>query len=185
MASALLEASLEVVALFGTLQMHGWEARFRRLDPVGPFDECVCGGCSLYGQRYRFPDGGHLERVVYQCAACGPVGEDDGRRLLGVSDVPANVIPGALLECTCCIRAPAAELVHIRAVVVLEAWLKDRRMFGEASDVVVAPGQNKTFVLSVAVPGDLAPGVYPFAVLAVVNGALVIRRNIIEVATRP
>jgi hypothetical protein len=179
-AQSLLSCLVDITCRFGTLQTSGWEGNFRRLEILGPLDRCLCAS-PVWGQRYRYPDGGPLERIHYQCGVCGSIGEDDGRRLLRLTHMPRTIEQGAVLTTSAECLAPDTEFVQVYAVAVIESLLKDRRMVGDIVAEVINPGEVKQLMPSVSVPEDLTPGVYPFALLGVVNGASYVLRQMIEV----
>ena len=92
---------------------------------------------------------------------------------------------GGLLRCLCECAAPGSEFVLVHAVAVVESLMHDRRMVGAVVAEVVDPGEARGFSLSVRIPADLSPGSYPCAVLAVVNGASYIARQMVEVLIAP
>jgi hypothetical protein len=178
--SALLRCLVDSACRFGTLPLAGWEVNFRRVESLDGVGRCACGG-PVTGQLYRYPDGGPLRRANYQCPRCGPIGEDDGRRLLHVTELPATVAQGNELTVSAACSAPDDEVVQVHAVAFLESVFRDRRMVGHIVAETVNPGEHRELTLQVHVPKDLVPGVYPFAVLAVVNGAGYLIRQLIEV----
>jgi hypothetical protein len=182
LSATLLGAVTEIACLFGTVQSHGWDTRLERLGSAGPFGACLCGSGEVWGQRYRMPDGGERQRIEYQCASCGPIGEDDGRRLLRAMVVPRAAMAGATIVCEGVAAAPADRFVLVRACLVLESWMKTDRMVSEPLEALVGPGAARPWTLSLTVPATLPAGVYPVAILAVVNGALTIIRQMLAVA---
>ncbi len=184
LARTLLDCLVEAACRFGTLPLAGWEENMRRLDSVGPLAPCTCGS-PVWGQRYGYPAGGSLGRSNYQCALCGPIGEDDGRRLVQLVELPLTVAPGEVLAATATCSAPDNELVQIVAVLVIESLFRDRRMVGGIESAVVSPGRAQSVTLTAQIPADLTPGAYPIAVLAVVNGASCWMRRIIRIVGQP
>ncbi len=177
---ALLDCLVAGACRFGTLPLAGWEEHLRRLDSFGPVGRCTCDN-EVWGQRYGYSDGGPLERHNYQCPVCGPIGEDDGRRLVRLAELPSSVERGALIDATLDCTAPDDEIVQVHAVAVVESLFRDACYVGEPVSVVVAPGAARSVVVRVAAPAELAPGTYPIAILAVVNGASCLIRRFVGV----
>jgi hypothetical protein len=181
--AALLSCLVDSACRFGTLPLAGWEVNFRRLESLNDVGLCACGS-PMTGQQYRYADGGPLQRANYQCPLCGPIGEDDARRLLRLTVMPTAVVQGEDLTVTAECQAPTDEVVEVHAVAFLESVFRDRRMVGDTVAETVNPGQLRELELHVTVPEDLVPGVYPFAVLGVVNGAGYLIRQLVEVIRR-
>jgi hypothetical protein len=177
----LLALAVDIACTCGTLQSINWEPHFRLTGAVALRDPCPCGDSWLAGTRFESADGGRIERVEYQCSFCGPAGEDDGRRLVQLISFGRSVRAGDTLEMVCACRALDDEMLQVHLVLVLESWLKDRRIVGSFEKILVEPGEQARIELSVQVPLDLGAGVYPCAVLGVVNGALYIMRRMVEV----
>jgi hypothetical protein len=183
-AEAMLDSLVEVCCTFGTMHSAGWENSFERNGVVGPLGICTCGTAPVWGQRSRFVGIDSLERAEYQCARCGPVGEDDGRRLLQLTHLPDSVERGHRLRCRYICQAPLDERVQFRAVLVLEGLYEGTSVVGDPMHATVDPGSAVELETEVEIPGNLRPGVYPVAVVGVVNGASCIARQMIEVQAR-
>lgn len=181
----LLACAIEVACRHGTMQFHGWAGAYAAGQRLGCVGRCVCGEADVWGQIHDGADGRLACRALYQCGRCGYVGEDDGRRLLTLVAVPRRARPGELIHAQCRVSAPADEVVEVHAAAVVERWRKDGRAVGAAVREVVDPASAAVLALSVCVPEQLTAGVVPFAVVAVVNGALAIVRQMIEVDPPP
>lgn len=180
-AQAMLACLVEICASFGTMHSGGWENSFERIGVAGPLDTCSCGAAPVWGQRSHFMGSASLERAEYQCARCGAVGEDDGRRLLRLADAPAWVERGGRLRARCSCLAPADERVQLVLTLVLEGLYRGVRVVGEVAHATVEPGGRLELDIDVEVPSAMRLGVHPFAVVGVVNGASCIVRQMIEV----
>lgn len=181
LAQILLDCLVEISSRFGTMHSGAWENSFERVNVTGPLDVCTCGSAPLWGQLSQFVGIDSLKRAEYQCARCGPVGEDDGRRLLRVSFAPTWVRQGGSLRCRCACHAPAGERVQFRVVLLLEGLYEGGRIAGRALHATVEPTCSVDLEVEVEVPGSMRPGIYPFAVLGIVSGASCIIRQMIEV----
>lgn len=180
-AQTMHECLVEICCTFGTMHSGGWENSFERIGESGPLESCACGTGPLSGQRSRFVGMASPERVEYQCARCGPVGEDDGRRLLTVTRAPANVERGGQLRCKCICQAPVDEKVQFLVSLMLEGLYEGVRVVGEAEYLTVDAGGCVEIEVKVEIPNFVRPGVYPVAVVGVVNGASCIVRWMIHV----
>jgi hypothetical protein len=180
-AHVLLDSLVEICCNFGTMHSAGWENCFERVGVVGPMDICSCGTAPLWGQRSRFVGTDALERVEYQCARCGPVGEDDGRRLLRLTRLAASAQQGGRLRCRCTCQAPQDERVQFLAVLVLEGLYESTSVVSKPMHATVEPDSSIEIEMELDLPASLRPGMYPFAVVGIVNGASCIVRQMIEV----
>jgi len=176
----LVDCLVEVACQLGTLRTSSWEGNLERRDSVGPLARCLCAN-AVWSQRYSYPADSRLERTEYQCPACGPVGEDDGRRLLRLTGLPRTIEQGSVLTASLECRALDEEITYVAAIAVIESPFKDRRMIGDLITGVAHPGQVSALEVSVSVPSALTPGLYAFAALAVVNGASCVSRHMVEV----
>jgi len=181
LSSALLRCSLEYTYAFGCFHFLAWQADYVRLKAEGPLGRCRCGEAELYADKYVSPDGPGHERMVYYCAACGLVGEDDGRRLISAVAVSGQVRRGEKLVWECECRAPAVESVEFHLAGLIECYWRKRRLAGEPRTTTVHPGERTTVTLEIPVPEDLEQGMYAAVVLGVANGALCIRRRMVEI----
>lgn len=181
MARKLLDCLLDICCTFGTMHSGGWENSLERIGAEGPLDICGCGAGPVWGQRSRFIGIESLERVEYQCARCGAVGEDDGRRLLRFTQAPAWVQRGQWLRCRCTCHAPTAERVQCLAMLVVEGLYEGVRVVGDVMNLTIEPDSYIEFDIDVEVPETMRPGIYPFAMVGVVNGASYLIRQMIEV----
>ncbi|MEO7261940.1 MAG: hypothetical protein ABI047_11905 [Jatrophihabitantaceae bacterium] len=167
----------------GSNLMGMWEDHFTRQSVVVSAHACTCG-CVVRGQRYGFPGSGLLNRVNYQCPACGPVGEDDGSGLLSLLSMPTVVAAGEPLTVMISASAPADSAACLRAVALLESPFHDREMRSSVVRDTLQPGVVHRHELTVEVPDDLTPGIYVFAVVAVLNGSATILRRMVQVSAR-
>ena len=180
LASVLLGAVAEIACRFGTVQSHGWDTKLQLLDQAGPYGPCLCGSGEVWGQRYRMPGGGP-QRMEYQCASCGPIGEDDGSRAMRATAMPRTAVAGGQAAVEGAASAPDDQFTLVRACLVLESWVKTSRMLSEPLELLVPPGETRPWRLAVDVPPELPAGAYPLAVLAIVNGTLTINRQMMVV----
>jgi hypothetical protein len=167
----------------GSNLMGLWEDHFLRQSVVVSAHACTCG-CVIRGQHYRFSGTGLLNRVNYQCPACGPVGEDDGSEPIALLSIPAAVAAGEPLTVQISGSAPADSAACVRAVALLESPFHDREMRSPVARDTLQPGSASQYELTVPVPDDLTPGSYAIAVVAVVNGSATILRRMVQVTAR-
>lgn len=177
----LLFCLVELCARFGTMHSGSWERSFVRVAVDGPLDSCGCGMAPLWGQRSCALGNATLQRSEYQCARCGPAGEDDGRRLLRLDTMPLVVDSGDQLEVRCRLHAPEDERVVAWAAVVVEGLYSGLYAFGPATRIDLVPSEERSVALGVLVPTTFSAGVYPLAVIAIVNGSHTIARQMIQV----
>lgn len=180
---SMLRCVVELTTTVSTFVFQWWEKHLRRTEAITDLGMCPCGRGTLSGQTYEPIGGGTFRRVCYQCTACGQVGEDDGRRVFLLTSFESEVFQGATLHCVCDCRAPDDQPLYVSLVIVLESWLKDRRMIGDIVTTLVNPGELRSIAANVNVPIDLSKGLYPFAVIGVVNGVLIVWRQVIDVLT--
>lgn len=177
----LLNCAIEIACTFGTIQSSGWHPHNENTGSVGPLGQCPCRQGVLWAQAYRGLHEQNISLMEYYCSLCGPVGFDDGRRLIRLEDVSHVVQQGGEITCQCYCRAPKLEPLHIYCVPIIESWMKNRRMVGDVSTAVVMPQEIITITLKMKVPEDLGQGIHPFAVLGIVNGALFIWRQMVQI----
>lgn len=181
LASVLLQCMILVSGRFGTMHSAGWEDHFERVDPIGPLDACMCGA-QMWATRSRYLGNPGLERAEYQCARCGPIGEGDPRSLATLTECPDSCVRDSLLRCGVVCSAPAGERLHVSACLFVESLYADeRRDAGAQVDTCVPAGESQVLDLRVWLPADLREGVRAIAVLAVVNGAATIFRQMINI----
>jgi hypothetical protein len=177
---ALLEALVHVRCA-GAMHSYGTSPYYRLSDASGSSERCYCGEGTVTGQGFVAVDGRRM-RVIYQCGTCGTIADEDGRRLLRVTRLAGRADRGGLLSCACDIGQTEDAYLHVHAILVLETWANGRELAGEPHEEILAPKTGTSFALYVEVPADLAPGVYPVSVLALVNGSLYLIRRMIQIA---
>jgi hypothetical protein len=180
-AEALLECAVEITSFVGHMHSYGASPHYRRGRATGPLGACVCGEGVVWGQPYVGAHSRHATRVEYQCGLCGPVGDDDGRRLVRLAQFTAEVKRGGELKCVCECSSAEGEQTQIHLLPVLESWRRERRIAGEVKAFVLTHGSSAQVELSLRIPEDMVQGVYPLSVLGVVNGTLCIVRQYVQV----
>ena len=178
--ASLLQAALAVVRDFGSLQYGGWSEDYLPVGPVEVTGICVCGQAEVRAETNRNLFATAHRRTIYECPACGPVGEDDGRRLLTARSWPQAVRAGERLAAVVCVTAPEDEFLVVDAVAVLEEWHHAKWMASTRWTAHVDAGSCAEYELVVDVPADLPPGMYQFLVIATINLELTIKRSMLE-----
>lgn len=172
------------VAGHRSLPMEQWSERF---DGQGaPFLDrtCSCGEAERWGQRFHDPTS-RLERTMYQCSHCGPVGENDGTLQLSFAAVIAPARPGDPIGVVCAVAAPAKEHVYAAVGAVLDCRGARASMPSDLVTLEIPAGQSARIELSIPVDGDLTPGVYVVWMPGVVNGVLCVESTLVEIPPRP
>ncbi len=184
-AISLLECAVHISCTLGNLHSYGKKPHYRRVSSTGPIEACVCGEGIVWGQRYIGADVRCGGRVEYQCGLCGPLGEDDGRRLVRLTQITSPVKAGEDINCACECRSPEGELTQIHLVAVLESWKRDRRVVGNTDEVLLNSKETTQLNLSVTVPSDFSQGVFQLVVLGTINGSLFFARQYVQVLEAP
>jgi hypothetical protein len=179
--SILLDISVAIALRLGSLQFIGWQPYYSRKKEFGPIAVCSCNNGVIYGQRFESPGLGSHVRAIYQCSSCGPIGEDDGRRIIIIGDDKQQTSQGDKLLVRCEMTAPQSEVVYSQLCCVLECWYKARRMISLPANIVLQPGFRQEIQLEIDVPFDLEKGIYALAVIGLVNGALYISRRMVKI----
>lgn len=168
---------MHAVAAYRSLPMEHWPQQFL---PVGnSFRDrtCSCGEADRWGRRFRHP-ALDLERVMYQCNHCGPVGENDGTMLVGFDHIA--LAPGRIIEVACTVSAPADEHLYVYLGAVLDCRAARDSIAGDAMQLEIPPGQSRTIETSIPVDPEISPGVYAVWVAAAVNGVLCAESRLVE-----
>jgi hypothetical protein len=177
LSSHLLEALAEACLASGTLHQMHWSDLSVCGDAVEANVQCACPAqAALWGQRH---DVAGVSRVEYQCP-CGPAGEDGGDGRLRLTDFPREVVAGDDLTMTARVETNE-RVLHVRSMPMIECHYRERSMIGSTSAITIGPAGASDVALSVPVPRDLVPGVYPAAVLAVANLTPAVLRRVVRV----
>ncbi len=165
----------------GTLQFFIWGAAYLMHGSSGPTGECICREAVREGIRYRPLDGTSGERIVYACARCGPVGEDDGRGILSIIDFPKTVQAGNNLQIVCRLNAPEDESLIANVGLLIECWRRERELVSQTiGPLEIMAGGRLDFSLECVAPSDSTVGVYSVGILAIINGSLTVYRQMVN-----
>jgi hypothetical protein len=178
-ADALLEAIVPV-RLSGPLHSYAIGRSYRLAGCTGPVEDCFCGDGIVTGQVFESADA-RIRRIEYQCGICGACSDEDGRRLVRITQCPRRVHIGNALACCIHYHAPKDAQLQIHFVQVLETWRNGKRIVGDIYRDVLSPGTESSVTLSIDIPDEITEGVYPVTIIGIVNGALYIFRRMVQV----
>jgi len=181
-AGKLLDTLTDMTVEVGRVSSCGNPPFYHLAEPTSEAEPCPCGGV-LTGQIFRSPDALH-QRIYRQCTVCGSSRDEDGRSMLRLTGPHAEMRVGCELSFECSIAAPSNAYLHLNLVLVLETWLRDRRVTSPMHHQTLVPGEEKSVVLKLDVPPDIPPGVYPVAILGILNGAFYALRRSVPFAAR-
>ena len=181
--TSLGQCALRAVAGHRSLPMEKWSERF--LSIGAPFRErvCTCGEADRWGQRFK-DVGSDLERALYQCTHCGPVGESDGVVQLSFERLSAPERAGDPIEIVCRVTAGEDEHLYAALSVVLDRYGVHDSIPSDFIVLDLAPGQSRRIDTTIPVPADVSPGVYLIWMPAVLNGVLCVESQLLELPPR-
>jgi hypothetical protein len=177
----LLSLVLQTADADGGVRIHEWASMHEFIGIERADGACSCGNSRVRRYRYRSPDSGSGELWDYECEVCGASGFDDGRSTLRIAERIAHVHAGATMNIVVDICAPVDECVICAIVAVLQGLVSGPVHVSKGSAVFVQSGRTQRVNVPIVVPVSIAPGLYPLAIVAAVNGGLSYRKRILHV----
>lgn len=140
--------------------------------------KCACGHEWLRQRVWRTAAGGP-KRVVYDCPRCGLTGEDDGSRQLRIVRTPAAAAEGRPLSLG--LEARAKDAAILRYAMILDSLAPVSRLIGEKQRKALQPNRTEHLEAVLDLPADLGPGLRMVGVMALLDGTLIICRQVVSV----
>lgn len=175
----LLKAAIEI-ACFDNIRDFSFTGIYQRHRREVIARKCACGADDVLAERLAVP-GSTIERTLYHCQNCGPVGEDDGGGAVALRHPPVKRGDGRSLTVAYQCRASEDARLAVAGAAVLEDWRRTRSTVGTRTELRLRPGETGRAESRITIPSGLTPGVHPVSLIAIANGSLSVRVTMCDV----